>query len=161
MGEFSPLHCLHSGFSKTCISIFQACTHLNWNSIGTSTKLKWMDWGKILKEQSGGPATVYVWSILAFLCSKSSCTTLSKDAAGVSKPGEIWLVGIPEVHVPLHCNAYCTSKADFFISFETNCKLQSSHGFATENATSLSMGVVTCLFAKWSISGKGKIRVLH
>lgn len=71
---------------------------------------------KILREQSGDPAIVCVWSILAFLCSKNSCTTFSKDTAVVSRSGEIWQVGIPEVHVPLHFNAYCTSEADFVLA---------------------------------------------
>lgn len=34
----------------------------------------------------------------------------------VSKAGEIWQIGIPEVHVSLHYNSYCTSKADFVLA---------------------------------------------
>lgn len=51
VGEFSPLHWLHSGFSKNCINIFQARTALNWNSKKTSTKLKWMNWEKSWKSK--------------------------------------------------------------------------------------------------------------
>lgn len=55
--------------------------------------------------------------------SKNVCTTSSKDTAVVSKPGEIWQAGIPEVHVPLHRDAHCTSVADFGLALRqtANC----------------------------------------
>lgn len=83
----------------------------------TGEKRSWKTKEEIQQRCASDP--LWLFRILltpSWSSSENVCTSSSEDAAVGSKEGEVWQVGIPEVHVPLHCDMHCTSLTDFGLS---------------------------------------------